>query len=194
MTETNTAPAAGFYGLGISPKLLATLDKLNFKVPTPIQMKAIPVAAAGTDMVGVTYKTAGQQMQDVLAGRIQWIVAAPPQLESFVKAGKLRIVAVDGVGRYPLWPDVPSIGETFPGYRTSGMGILAGPRGLPQSVIQPLNAAMDKINRDPEYQKQLLNMSFQVTSAGTPETINAFIRERRQYWNTIFKALNVQPE
>ncbi len=149
---------------------------------------------AGTDMVGVTYKTAGQQMQDVIAGRLQWIVAAPPQLDSFVKAGKLRVVAVDGVGRYPLWPDVPAIGETFPGYRTSGMGIMAGPRGLPQSVIQPLNAAMDRINRDPEYQKQLLNMSFQVTSAGTPETIAAFIRERRQYWNTIFKGLNVQPE
>jgi tripartite-type tricarboxylate transporter receptor subunit TctC len=149
---------------------------------------------AGTDMVGVTYKTAGQQMQDVLAGRIQWIVAAPPQLDSFVKAGKIRIVAVDGVGRYPLWPEVPSIGETFPGYRTSGMGILSGPRGLPTSIIAPLNAAMDKINRDPEYQQRLLNLSFQVTGAGTPESIAAFIRERRQYWNTIFKTLNVQPE
>lgn len=149
---------------------------------------------AGTDMVGVTYKTAGQQMQDVLAGRIQWIVAAPPQLESFVKAGKVRIVAVDGVGRYPLWPDVPSIGETFPGYRTSGMGIMVGPRGLPASIIGPLNAAMDKINRDPEYQQRLLTMSFQVNGAGTPESIAAFIRERRQYWSTIFKGLNVQPE
>jgi len=149
---------------------------------------------ADTDMVGVTYKTAGQQMQDILAGRIQWIVAAPPQLETFVKAGKVRIVAVDGVGRYPAWPDIPAIGETFPGYRTSGMGILSGPRGIAPGITQPLNAVMDKINRDPEYQQRLLTMSFSVNGAGTPDSIAAFIRERRQYWNTIFKTLNVQPE
>jgi len=149
---------------------------------------------ADTDMVGVTYKTAGQQMQDILAGRIQWIVAAPPQLENFVKAGKVRIVAVDGVGRYPAWPDVPAIGETFPGYRTSGMGILSGPRGIPPGITQPLNAVMDRINRDPEYQQRLLSMSFSVNGAGTSDSIMACIRERRQYWNTIFKTLNVQPE
>ena len=148
---------------------------------------------SGTDMVQVTYKTAGQQMQDLLANRIQWIVAAPPQLDSFVKAGKLRIVAVDGIGRYPKWPDVPSIAETFPGYRTSGMGILIGPRGIPASVTQPLHAAMDKINRDPEYQARLLEMSITVKDAGTPESLNGFVRERRQYWANIFKTLNVQP-
>lgn len=149
---------------------------------------------AGTDMVGVTYKGAGQQMQDILAGRIQWILAAPPQIESFVKAGKLRVIAVDGVGRYAKWPDVPSIAETFPGYRTSGMGILMGPRGIPANVVQSLNGAMDKINRDPEYQARLLDLSIQVREAGNAESISAFIRERRQYWAGIFKALNVQPE
>ncbi len=149
---------------------------------------------AGTDMVGVTYKGAGQQMQDILAGRIQWMLAAPPQIESFVKAGKLRVIAVDGVGRYAKWPDVPSIAETFPGYRTSGMGILMGPRGIPANVVQSLNGAMDKINRDPEYQARLLDLSIQVREAGNAESISAFIRERRQYWAGIFKALNVQPE
>jgi tripartite-type tricarboxylate transporter receptor subunit TctC len=149
---------------------------------------------AGTDMVGVTYKTAGQQMQDLITGRIDWIVAAPPQLDPFVKAGKVRIIAVDGVGRYPKWPDVPSIAETFPGYRTSGTGILVGPRGIPQNIVQSLNGAMDKINRDPEYQARLLEMSFQIREAGTSESINAFIRERRQYWGTIFRELKIQPE
>jgi tripartite-type tricarboxylate transporter receptor subunit TctC len=147
----------------------------------------------GTDMTQVTYKTAGQQMQDLLANRIQWIIAAPPQLESFVKAGKLRVIAVDGVGRYPLWPDVPSIAETFPGYRTSGMGILVGPRGIPASVTQPLNAALDKINRDPEYVQKLLTMSVSVNGAGTPESVKAFVNERRSYWANIFKTLKVAP-
>jgi len=60
MTDTTTTPAAGFYGLGIAPKLLEALDKLNFKVPTPIQHKAIPVAAEGSDMVGIAQTGTGK--------------------------------------------------------------------------------------------------------------------------------------
>ncbi|HBA60125.1 MAG TPA: hypothetical protein DCZ92_04790 [Elusimicrobia bacterium] len=60
MTETITPPATGFYGLGISPKLLEALDKLKFKTPTPIQQKAIPAAASGTDMVGIAQTGTGK--------------------------------------------------------------------------------------------------------------------------------------
>jgi tripartite-type tricarboxylate transporter receptor subunit TctC len=173
----------------------ANPGKINYGVTNVVLLQMVGQwinKLAGTDMVGVSYKTAGQQMQDLISGRIQWIIAAPPQLIPFQNAGKVRVIAYDGVGRYPLWPDIPAIGETFPGYRTSGMGILAAPRGISPAIVKDLNAAMDRINRDPEYQKRLLEMSFQVTGAGTPETINAFIRDRRQYWNTIFKELNVK--
>ncbi|OGR44634.1 MAG: hypothetical protein A2X35_04825 [Elusimicrobia bacterium GWA2_61_42] len=60
MTDTTTTPAAGFYGLGIAPKLLEALDKLKFKVPTPIQQKAIPVASEGKDMVGIAQTGTGK--------------------------------------------------------------------------------------------------------------------------------------
>ncbi|MCX5792701.1 MAG: DEAD/DEAH box helicase, partial [Elusimicrobia bacterium] len=60
MTDTTTTPAAGFYGLGIAPKLLEALDKLKFLVPTPIQLKAIPIAAEGKDMVGIAQTGTGK--------------------------------------------------------------------------------------------------------------------------------------
>ena len=60
MTETNQTPAAGFYGLGIAPKLLEALDKLKFTTPTPIQQKAIPVASEGNDMVGIAQTGTGK--------------------------------------------------------------------------------------------------------------------------------------
>jgi ATP-dependent RNA helicase RhlE len=60
MTDTTTTPAAGFYGLGIAPKLLEALDKLKFKVPTPIQHKAIPLASEGKDMVGIAQTGTGK--------------------------------------------------------------------------------------------------------------------------------------
>ena len=58
--DTTQTPAAGFYGLGIAPKLLAALDNLKFKTPTPIQHKAIPPAAEGKDMVGIAQTGTGK--------------------------------------------------------------------------------------------------------------------------------------
>ena len=60
MTDTTTTPATGFFGLGIAPKLLEALDKLKFKVPTPIQQQAIPVASEGKDMVGIAQTGTGK--------------------------------------------------------------------------------------------------------------------------------------
>ncbi|OIO03699.1 MAG: hypothetical protein AUJ51_03650 [Elusimicrobia bacterium CG1_02_56_21] len=60
MTETNQPQTAGFYGLGIAPKLIEALDKLKFNVPTPIQQKAIPVAAEGKDIVGIAQTGTGK--------------------------------------------------------------------------------------------------------------------------------------
>jgi tripartite-type tricarboxylate transporter receptor subunit TctC len=85
---------------------------------------------AGVAMVAVPYKSAAQQFQDTIAGRTHMLISAPPQLEPFRKAGKLRVLAVDGARRYPPWPDVPNIYETLPGWRMSGMGVMAAPRGV----------------------------------------------------------------
>jgi tripartite-type tricarboxylate transporter receptor subunit TctC len=148
----------------------------------------------GTDMLAVSYKSAAQQFQDTLAGRTDWLISAPPQLEPFIKSGKLRVIAVDGSRRNPNMPDVPNIYETFPGFRMSGMGILAAPRGISPDIVRPLNRVMDKIVSDPDYVGRLLNMGFLINGGGTPESIGAFLRERREYWDKIMKGLNVQPQ
>jgi tripartite-type tricarboxylate transporter receptor subunit TctC len=148
---------------------------------------------AGTQMVAVTYKTVGQQLQDLLGGRLDWVIAAPSQVESHMKAGKVRVIAMDGVGRSPRFPDIPLISETFPGYRISGMGIMVAPRGIPGPVVQQVNAAMERVNREPEYIAKLADINVSLSGAGTPESIAAFVADRRKYWAAIFKALNVAP-
>jgi tripartite-type tricarboxylate transporter receptor subunit TctC len=111
-----------------------------------------------------------------------------------MKAGKLRVLAVDGSARYPLWPDVPLIAETFPGFRLSGTGILAAPRGTPPEAIRVLHDAMEKITTDKSYKDALLQMGFTIDGAGTPESIRALMRERAEYWQKVFTGLNVKPE
>ncbi len=149
---------------------------------------------AGTDMVGVAYKSPAQQFTDVLDNRIQMIISSPPTIDAHMKAGKLRVLAVDGSARFPLWPDVPLIAETFPGFRLSGTGILAAPKGTPPEVVRAAHDAMDKVLSEPSYKQQLLQMGFTVDGAGTPESIRALMKERADYWQEVFKGLNVKPE
>ena len=147
-----------------------------------------------TDMVAVAYKAQGQQIQDVLAGRTQMVIVSPPNIEAFLRAGKLRMIAVDGFKPHPLVPGVETIDKTLPGFHMSGLGILAAPTGIAAATTQRLNSEMDKIVRSPEYIQSLQSMGFMVEGAGTPLSIVDFLRERRAYWNKVMKGLNVQPE
>jgi len=149
---------------------------------------------AGTDMLGVAYKSPAQQFQDVLSGRIQMIISSPPTVETHMKAGKLRTLAVDGAKRYPGWPDIPTIADTFPGFRLSGMGILVAPRGTPEEVIRTAQRGMEKIVNDKAYQDALLTMGFTIEGAGTQESMRKLVRERRDYWKQVFDGLGVKPE
>ncbi|MSQ50617.1 MAG: tripartite tricarboxylate transporter substrate binding protein [Betaproteobacteria bacterium] len=149
---------------------------------------------AGTDMLGVAYKSPAQQFQDVLANRIQMVITSPPTIEPHLQAGKLRVLAIDGARRYPLWPAVPNIAETFPGFRLSGVGVLVAPRGTPSDVIRSAHRGMEKIVNDKTYQDALLTMGFTIDGAGSNESIRKLIRERRDYWKQVFDGLGVKPE
>ena len=146
-----------------------------------------------TEMVAVAYKSQGQQIQDVLAGRTQMVIVSPPNVDAFLKAGRLRLIAIDGLKPHPLAPAVETIDKTLPGFHMSGLGILAAPAGIAASTTQRINAEMDRIVRSPEYVQSLLTMGFTVEGAGTPQSILAFLRERRAYWDKVMKGLNVQP-
>jgi tripartite-type tricarboxylate transporter receptor subunit TctC len=148
----------------------------------------------GADMLAVAYKSPAQQMQDVLSGRIHAIITSPPTLEPHLKAGKLRVVAVDGGKRFPAWPETPTVSETFPGFRLSGVGVLVGPRGIPREVVDTARAAMDRVVTARDYQQALVKMGFTVENAGTPESIRELLRERRAYWRQVFDGLGVKPE
>ncbi len=149
---------------------------------------------AGTDMLGVAYKSPAQQFQDVLSGRIQMIISSPPTVETHMKSEKLRTLAVDGGKRYPGWPDIPTLAETFPGFRLSGMGVLVAPKGTPDEIIRTAHRRMEKIVTEKSYQDALLTMGFTIDGAGTQETIRNLVRERRDYWKQVFDGLGVKPE
>ncbi|SAI43065.1 lipoprotein [Bordetella ansorpii] len=107
-------------------------------------------------VVHVPYKGAGPAVQDVLAGNVESIVATLPSVASFIKAGKLRALAVASKTRSPLLPDVPTAAEAgFPGFELEAWVAFFAPAKTPQPVIDKLSAAVSDALKDPAVVRSL---------------------------------------
>jgi tripartite-type tricarboxylate transporter receptor subunit TctC len=105
---------------------------------------------AGIRLVHVPYKGAAPALTDTMGGQVQLMFASIPAALPFIKAGKLRPVAVTGARRSPLFPQVPSAIESgYPGMVVDSWFAVFAPRGLPADVRDRLVAALHAVLQDP---------------------------------------------
>jgi tripartite-type tricarboxylate transporter receptor subunit TctC len=133
-------------------------------------------------------------VQDTVGGQTQAVVTSIPLVEPHHRTGKLRVLGVTTPRRLDTLPDVPTVGETLPGFRVGGLGVLVAPAGTPADAVQRMNRAMDQVVRDKEYKDRLGSFGFSVTDAGTPQSVVEFVRGERENWDRIMKGLNIQPQ
>ena len=88
-------------------------------------------AATGTDIVHVPYKGGGPMVTDLLGGTVQVVIADQANLMPHVKSGKLRAIAVASPKRSANFPELPTIGDTLPGFQAVAWNGLVGPAGMP---------------------------------------------------------------
>lgn len=91
----------------------------------------------GIDITHVPFK--GTQAQELAAGRLDMAVSVATSAMPFIKSGKARVLAVTGATRDPAFPDVPTVGETVPGYEVSSWLGIAVPAKTPQPIVDRLN-------------------------------------------------------
>jgi tripartite-type tricarboxylate transporter receptor subunit TctC len=110
----------------------------------------------GTDILHVPYKGGSPAAVDLLSGRVTMYFATMPSVMGYIRAGKLRALAVTSLKRSEIAPEYPTLDEEgLKGFReTSWIGLMA-PAGTPQSVVDKLNAAVVQVLHMPEYQKLL---------------------------------------
>ncbi len=114
-------------------------------------------AAAGIDLTHVPYKGASQALTDVLGGQVPIIAQGMGVLGTQVKAGKLRVLAVTGPKRSPLFPDVPTAIEAgLPGFEFGTWFAVVAPAGTPRAVLERLNAETVKAASIPEVRDRLV--------------------------------------
>jgi tripartite-type tricarboxylate transporter receptor subunit TctC len=148
---------------------------------------------AGIDMQHVPYKGSGQAVTDLVGGHIKVMISGMSSTLSHVRSGKLVGIAVTSAKRSPSAPEIPTIGETFPGVEASAWyGVLA-PAGTPKAIVNRLNADIHKSLQDAAVVKRLAAVGFEITY-GTPEQFSAYIQSEIKKWAKVVKASGAKPE
>ena len=169
----------GSPGTGSSPHLAGELLK----------------SLAAIDMVHVPYKGSPQYTVDLIAGRIDLVIAAAGALLPQIKTGRLRLLAVSSSTRDPAMPDVSTIAEQgVPGFEVLGWFGLLAPAGTPPPVIRKLYAEVVRILALPDVKSFYLNAGLDATTSASPAEFDAFIRSERDKWAKIIKAANIRIE
>jgi len=166
---------------------------LNFGSPGPGSPNRLAVELfmimANVKMTHIPYKGgSGQMVTDLVAGHVQLAsIGLPPSME-YVKAGRLRAIAVTSTKRSPLLPDVPTVSESgLPGFDvTSWYGVFA-PVALPRSLVTRVNGDISAILEAPDLRERLQRMDAE-PSPLSPEDFARFVREEIAKWAKVVKA------
>ncbi len=149
------------------------------------------LSMTGTTMVGVHYKSTGGAMTDLLAGQAPIIVGSLLPIVPHVGTGKLRALAVTTEKRWYSLPNVPTVGDTIPGYAVELWFGTMAPRGMPQPIVDALNGAINKILLEPEMKKNLEAQGMTPTG-GTPQKFNDRIRSEFERWTKVVKERGIK--
>jgi len=149
---------------------------------------------AGVGLLQVPYTGVSPAIQDTIAGRTQVVLVSSAAMLPFLKRGDLRALAVSAGKRVRGLEDVPTLAETYPGFEYVGWFALLAPAGTPAPILQRVNREMDKVLTDPEIAKRLFDLGLVNEGAGTPESLNEFLKAERERWAKLVKEIGLQPE
>jgi tripartite-type tricarboxylate transporter receptor subunit TctC len=147
----------------------------------------------GVNLVHVPYRGEGPALTDAISGQVQLMfVSVTPSLE-FIRAGKLRALAVTTTARSPAMPDVPTIAETVPGYEVNGWAGMGAPKGTPSEVIQKLNDHINAGLASPGIKARYADLGI-TPLVLSPSDFGKFIADQTEKWAKVIRAANIKPE
>jgi tripartite-type tricarboxylate transporter receptor subunit TctC len=135
---------------------------------------------AGINLVHVPYRGTAPALADLIAGQVE-------------VAGKVRALGVTAPKRVAAIPDVPTIGETVPGYEVSIWYGIAAPRGTPPEIVAKLNQAVNAVLADPKLQTRLAELAGEPMPM-TPAEFGKLVAEETEKWGKVIRAANIKAE
>jgi tripartite-type tricarboxylate transporter receptor subunit TctC len=148
---------------------------------------------AGVDMLHVPYRTDSLAITDLIAGRVQVYFVALAGAAEFIKAGKIRALAVTTSERSPAFPDIPTVAESVPGYEASLRNGLGAPKATPADIIAKLNTEVNAGLNDPTIKAKFAELG----SATVPLTVAEYskvILEETEKWGKVIRAAHIKAQ
>jgi tripartite-type tricarboxylate transporter receptor subunit TctC len=141
---------------------------------------------AGVDMVHVPYRGAAPALTDLLGGQMQVLFDAMPSSIGYIRAGKLRPLAVTTATRSDVLPQIPTVAEFLPGFEASTWFGVGAPKGTPVEIVDRLNKEVNAGLADPKIKAQIVDLGGTVLP-GTPAAFGALIAEETEKWAKVVK-------
>jgi tripartite-type tricarboxylate transporter receptor subunit TctC len=148
---------------------------------------------AGVDMVHVPYRGGGPALTDLIAGQVQVMFVTIVSPIEYIRAGRLRALAVTTATRSEALPDIPTLGEFLPGYEASNWYGIGAPRNTPVGVIDKLNEEINAGLADPKIKARLADLGGDVLAL-SPAEFGKLIADETEKWGNVIQALNIKAE
>jgi tripartite-type tricarboxylate transporter receptor subunit TctC len=150
-------------------------------------------AEAGIEMTHVPYRGSAPLVVDLLAGQVQSAFDNVQSSIGYIKAGKLRALAVTTAKRSPSLPDVPTLGEFLSGYEVNVWIGIGAPKNTPAEVIDKLNREINEGLADPNIAARVADLASTVLVAA-PAELDKFVVESTEKWGKVIRAAGIQAE
>lgn len=173
----------------------ANPDRLSFSSTGPGSSSHLAMELfmnmSGTRMTHVPYRSSGQALADLMAGRVEASLDSFAAMMPAVRAGRLRVLGISTERPLEDHPEIPAIAETLAGYEGTTLLYMLGPAGMPAPVVQRLNAAFNEVLALPRIRERFREMGM-AASGGTPEELSQVIAEGRTKWRSVIERAGVK--
>jgi tripartite-type tricarboxylate transporter receptor subunit TctC len=147
----------------------------------------------GVDTVHVPYRGAAPAVADLLGGQVQVMFADMPSTIEYIRAGRLRAVAVTTAIRLVALPEIPTVGEFVPGFEMSQWFGLVAPQNTPAEIIDKLNKEINAALADPKIKARLADLGA-TELPGSPTDFGKLIAEETEKWGKVVRAANIKAQ
>ena len=147
----------------------------------------------GVNMLHVPYRGLSPALTDLLAGQVQVIFSSLPAAIEYVKAGKLRALAVTTASRFEGMPDIPSVSETVQNYDASQWYGLGAPKNTPAEIVVKLNKEINAALADPNMKGRLADLGGTVLP-GSPADFGELIADETGKWAKVVKFAGIKAD
>ena len=153
---------------------------------------AMMASDAGVEMTHIPYRGGGPAVTDVIAGQVPLLWVSIPAAAQFVKAGKLRALAVSTVKRSAVFPDVPTMVESgFKGFEVDSWYAMFVPAKTPQAIIDRINKAAVNVLAQSDVKEKLLGQGAEAVG-DSPAQLSGVVKKEIAKWKQVVKSANIK--